>query len=78
MMNFYVDLNNIDDIKFFVKQAEKYPCDIIVRNIDRIFSIDGSSIMGVLSLNLSEPVEVIIKDKESAESFKEDIYRLII
>lgn len=34
--------------------------------------------MGVLSLNLSEPIEVVIKDKESAESFKEDIYRLII
>ena len=78
MLNFYVDLTNLDDIKFFVIQAEKYPCDIIVRNIDRIFSIDGSSIMGVLSLNLSEPVEVVIKDKESAESFKEDIDRLII
>ena len=78
MMNFFVDLNNIDDIKFFIRQAEKYPCDIIVRNIDRIFSIDGTSIMGILSLNLSEPIEVVIKDKESAESFKEDIYRLII
>lgn len=77
-MNFFVDLNNIDDIKFFIRQAEKYPCDIIVRNIDRIFSIDGTSIMGILSLNLSEPIEVVIKDKESAESFKEDIYRLII
>lgn len=79
-MKFFVDLNKIDDIKFFVKHAEKYKhdCDIVVRNKDRVFSIDGTSIMGLFSLNLSEPVEVEINDNEVAELFKEDIYKMIV
>lgn len=77
-MKFFVDLNKVDDIKFFVKQAERYDCDIIVKNKDRIFSIDGTSIMGLFSLNLSEPVEVIIKNEEAAESFQREIYKLLV
>lgn len=77
-MRFFVDLNKVDDIKFFVKQAERYDCDIIVKNKDRIFSIDGTSIMGLFSLNLSEPVEVIIKNEEAAESFQREIYKLLV
>ena len=79
-MKFYVDLNKVDDIKFFVKQAEKYKhdCDIVVRNKDRVFAVDGTSIMGLFSLNLSEPVEVEINNNEKAEAFKQDIHRMIV
>lgn len=77
-MKFYVDLNKVDDIKTFVKKAEKYDCDIIVRNIDRIYQIDGTSLIGLFSLNLSEPVEVEIKDNEAAELFKNDIYTMLV
>lgn len=77
-MKFYVDLNKVDDIKTFVNKAEKYDCDIIVRNIDRIYQIDGTSLMGLFSLNLSEPVEVEIKDNEAAELFKNDIYTMLV
>ena len=77
-MKFFVDLNKVDDIKTFVKKAEKYDCDIIVRNIDRIYQIDGTSLIGLFSLNLSEPVEVEIKDNEAAELFKNDIYTMLV
>ena len=77
-MKFYVDLNKIDDIKFFVKHTEKYDCDIVVRNKDRVFAVDGTSIMGLFSLNLSEPVEVEINNNEKAEAFKQDIHRMIV
>lgn len=77
-MKFYVDLNKIDDIKFFVKHTEKYGCDIVVRNKDRVFAVDGTSIMGLFSLNLSEPVEVEINDNKKAEAFKQDIHRMIV
>ena len=77
-MKFFVDLNKVDDIKTFVKKAEKYDCDIIVRNINRIYQIDGTSLIGLFSLNLSEPVEVEIKDNEAAELFKNDIYTMLV
>lgn len=77
-MKFYVDLNKIDDIKTFVKNAERYDCDIVVRNSGRIFAIDGTSLMGMFSLNLSEPVEVEINDSEVAKLFKEDVYTMVV
>ena len=77
-MKFFVDLNKVDDIKAFVKNAEKYDCDIVVRNKDRVFAIDGTSLMGMFSLDLSEPVEVEIKDNEAAELFKDDIYAMLV
>ena len=77
-MKFYVDLNKVDDIKAFVKNAEKYDCDIVVRNKDRVFQIDGTSLIGLFSLNLSEPVEVEINDNEAAELFKNDIYAMLV
>lgn len=77
-MKFYVDLNKVDDIKTFVKNAEKYDCDIVVRNKDRVFQVDGTSLIGLFSLNLSEPVEVEINDDEAAELFQNDIYAMLV
>jgi phosphotransferase system HPr-like phosphotransfer protein len=78
MVEFYVDLNKIEDIKMFVNTAESYDCDIIVKNKERVFSVDGSSLMGVMSLDLSQPVLVQISDIEAGESFKNDIYTVVV
>ena len=58
-------LNNIDNLKMFVDYASRCSgyasrCsgDVIVKNEDRVFEVDGSSIMGMLSLDLSKPVYV--------------------
>ena len=77
-MKFFVDLNKVDDIKNFVKHAENYDYDIIVRKMDRVFQVDGTSLIGLFSLNLSEPVEVEIKDNEAAELFQDDIYAMLV
>ena len=77
-MEFLVDLNKVEDVKKFVRFAELYNVDIIVRNQDRNFAVDGSSIMAMFSLDLSTPVIVYIEDIEAAESFKNDIYKLIV
>lgn len=77
-MKFYVDLNKVEDVKNFVKKAGKYDCDIAVRSQDRVFAVDGTSLIGLFSLDLSKPVEVDIKDREAAELFKDDIYGLLV
>lgn len=76
-MELIVDLNKVEDVKKFVKCAERYDVDIIVRNRERAFAVDGSSIMAMFSLDLSQPVIVDIKDNEAAESFKQDISKFI-
>ena len=77
-MEFLVNLNRVEDVKEFVRIANIYDCGIDVCSQDRHFTVDGASIMGMFSLNLSKPVLVSIKDIEIAESFKNDISKMII
>lgn len=77
-MEFLVDLNKVEDVKTFVRFAELYDCDIIVKNQERAFSVDGSSIMAMFSLDLSRPVMVHIENIEAGESFKNDIYKFVV
>ena len=77
-MEFVVDLNKVEDVKKFVRNAELYDVDIIVSNKNRAFAVDGASLMGMFSLNLSDPVLVRIEDKNIAEQFKKDVEGLIV
>lgn len=77
-MEFLVDLNKVEDVKTFVKCAEAYDVDIIVRNQERAFAVDGSSIMAMFSLDLSKPVRVEINDVEVGERFKKDVSKFVL
>lgn len=77
-MEFLVDLNKVEDVKEFVRFASIYDCGIDVCSQDRHFIVDGASLMGMFSLDLSKPVLVSVKYIESAESFKNDISNMII
>ena len=77
-MEFLVDLNKVEDVKTFVRFAELYDTDIIVRNQDKKFAIDGSSIMGLFSLDLSRLVVVHIEDVAIGERFKNDVVDFVV
>ena len=48
----------VEQVKKFVSQAEKIQGEIIIET-ENNFKIDGRSLMGIFSLNLSKPVTVI-------------------
>ena len=77
-MEFLVNLNRVEDVKEFVRIANIYDCGIDVCSQDRHFTVDGASLMGMFSLDLSKPVLVSVKDIEAAESFKNDISKMIL
>lgn len=77
-MEFLVDLNKVEDVKEFVKIASLYDTNIVVSNQDRNFRVDGSSLMGLFSLDLSKPVVVYIYDKEVTNIFKEKVKKFVI
>ena len=77
-MEFLVKLCAIENVKKFVHFANSYDCDIFVKSHDKSYIVDGSSIMGVLSLDLREPIIVHIEDMESGESFKNDVADFVI
>lgn len=77
-MEFMVDLNKVEDVKEFVRVAGMFDTNIIVGSQDRNFAVDGSSLMGIFSLDLSNPVVVRITDKDAGEAFKETVEKFVM
>lgn len=61
-----IELKTIQDVKDFVEISSKYnDCEIVAKQ--NRYRVDGKSILGIFSLNLLEPVKVII-DSENDNS----------
>lgn len=58
MKNVKVSLNSIDKVKSFVNTTSQYSCDFDL--ISGRYVIDAKSIMGIISLDLSRPIELSI------------------
>lgn len=73
-----IKFDDITSITELVKKASKLSCDIEVRH-DR-YIVDAKSIMGIFSLNLSKPVEIVIHSDYTAEvsEFLDSISELIM
>jgi len=50
--------NSVNDVQDFCKIASKIDVDVDVRSFDRRHTVDGKSIVGMMSLDLSQPVNV--------------------
>ena len=62
---FKMKLNTIEDVKSFVDAANKFNGRITVRNMH--YAVDGKSIMGVFSLDLSGVLTVEFDSEPSEE-----------
>ena len=53
-----ISLNSIDKVKAFVNEISKFDCDFDL--VSGRYVIDAKSIMGILSLDLSKPIDLNI------------------
>lgn len=53
-----IKLNLIADIQDFVNTAQSVVGTITVSSTDGVYTVDGKSLLGLMSLNLSKPVIV--------------------
>ncbi len=58
MNRFLIRLDTFDKIKRFINIASRLECDLDL--ISGRYVVDGKSIMGIFSLDLSNPIEVHI------------------
>ncbi|WP_343209249.1 HPr family phosphocarrier protein [Anaerolentibacter hominis] len=58
-----ISLNSIDRVKAFVNEVTKFDTDFDL--VSGRYVIDGKSIMGIFSLNLSKPIDLNIHCDES-------------
>ena len=75
MSGFFVALSSIDDVKRFVDAASRCPCEVDV--LSGRYVVDAKSIMGLFSLDLSQPVEVKVHgSEEERAAFEREIESL--
>ena len=60
-----VSINTVEKVKDFVNEMSKLPCDVDIVSGRHI--IDAKSIMGVLSLDVSKPIEIAVHPHDEAE-----------
>ena len=65
MKAYKIDLREVSKVKEFVQAASNAVYDVALESEDGKFRVDGKSILGVFSLDLSKPV--IVKFNEAEE-----------
>lgn len=64
MQELMIRLNMVNDVKAFIEEVTKIDADVDLQK--NRYVVDAKSIMGVFTLDLSEPVKVVIhSDDES-------------
>lgn len=73
-----VNINMINKVKAFVQIANSVPADVTLKS--GRYSVDAKSIMGVFSLNLTDPLEVVVEtdDPDVIDAFKEKAKDFIV
>ncbi|MBQ3841573.1 MAG: HPr family phosphocarrier protein [Ruminiclostridium sp.] len=74
MIKAIVRLVSIDDVKDFVKKANKYSYDIDL-SLGK-YTVDGKSIMGIFSLDLGREIEMTVHSDKT--DFLDDVAEHIV
>ena len=59
MKTVQISLNSIDKVKSFVNEITKFDFPINAHSLNRSSEYDAKSIMALLSLDLSQPIEIV-------------------
>lgn len=65
MTTIKISLNSIDKVKSFVNDLQKFDSDFDLAS--GRYVIDAKSIMGIFSLDLSKPIDLIIHAEDGVE-----------
>lgn len=77
MITFSVQLNSVSDIKTFVDACGRLSCDVDVR-CER-YLVDGKSIMGLFSIDLSAPIQVEVHGTQAqADALRQNVERFVV
>ena len=70
-MKFTIKLNKQEDAAIISQIAENYDTSIDFRSYDNHYVIDAKSIMGILSLDLSKPIDLNIHAEDNIDAVLE-------
>ena len=59
-----IQLTQVSQVRDFVNLAVKYPCDIDL--VSGRYTVDAKSLLGIYSLDLSNPLNIVIYSDDTA------------
>ena len=71
-----IKLSLAENVKTFVNIANRYPYDIDLRVGRHV--VDGKSILGIFSLDLTKPVELVFHDEKKAGELFELLRNFVV
>lgn len=75
-MKFMISLSSVEEVKRFVDTVSGYPCEVDV--CSGRYVVNGKSIMGLFSLDLSHPAQVeVLGTTEQAEEIRQALAEFV-
>ena len=72
-----VVFNTVDEVAAFVKDMSRFPEEVHIDLVSGRHIVSATSILGILSLDLSKPVEVKVTSNSDYVYIKDDVYKVL-
>ena len=72
-----VAFNTVDEVAAFVKDMSRFPEEVHIDLVSGRHIVSGTSLLGILSLDLSKPVEVKVTSNSDYVYIKDDVYKVL-
>ena len=77
MRKVMVAFNTVDEVTAFVKDMSRFPEEVHIDLVSGRHIVDAKSLLGILSLDLSKPVEVRVTSNSDYVYINDDLYKVL-
>ena len=77
MRKVMVAFNTVEEVAAFVKDMSRFPDEVHIDLVSGRHIVSGRSLLGILSLDLSKPVEVKVTSNSDYAYIKDDVYKVL-
>ena len=77
MRKVMVAFNTVDEVAAFVKDMSRFPEEVHIDLVSGRHIVDAKSLLGILSLDLSKPVEIKVTSNSDYVYIKDDVYKVL-
>ena len=77
MRKVMVAYNTVDEVGAFVKDMSRLTEEVHIDRVRGSHIVSGRSLLGILSLDLSKPVEVRVTSNSDYVYIKDDVYKVL-
>ena len=76
MKSIYIKLTTVDDVYTLVKSLLAFDGDVDL--VSGRYIVDGRSLLGIFSLDLTKPVELVFHNEDKADELREQLRNFVV